>query len=85
MPSGTPINRQWIVVLDDGTPVVDWGNGSGVDLISGNFVRFQENRYSHVIQDSELDVLKRAGQVSSYDSQVVFIVSLPEPPHHTME
>ncbi len=80
MPTGIPVNRQWIVVLEDGTPLLDWENGKGIDLSTGEFIDFQESNYSHPIQDDELEVLKRAGRVSSYDAQRVFVSSLPEMP-----
>ncbi len=80
MPNGIPVNRQWIVVTLDGTLLLDWENGTGVDLLSGEFVDYQESEYSHPIQDDELEVLKRAGRVSSYDAQRVFVNSLPEMP-----
>ncbi len=34
MPSGVPIDRQWVFVLDDGRPVVDWGDDLIQDMNS---------------------------------------------------
>ena len=85
MPSGTPISRQWVCMLNDGTPVIDWGDGRAQDIYSGDFMEFNEKDYSHPITDPELDMLVRAGRVEHYDSQNVYIYSLPEPPRKTID
>jgi hypothetical protein len=85
MQSGTPIDRQWITVLKDGTPVLDWGEALFQDLLSGNFVSVDKSEYSHPIRDDELDLLKRAGRVERFDARQVFIYSLPERPRRTIE
>ena len=38
MSTGTPINRQWVIVLKDGNIVIDWGDGLYQDVRSGDFV-----------------------------------------------
>lgn len=83
--SGTPIIRQWIYMMNDGSPVIDWGDGKVQDMYTGDFMPFEERNYSHGITDSELDVLKNAGRVSSYDSLNVFVNSLPEPPRDMID
>lgn len=83
--SGTPINRQWVYMMNDGSPVIDWGDGKVQDMYSGEFAPFEERNYSHGITDRELDVLKNAGRVDSYDSQNVYVNSLPEPPRDMIE
>lgn len=85
MPTGVPINRQWIYVLKNGTFVVEWGEDLAQDLWSGDFLHPIRSEYSHPIRDDELELLKRAGRVESYDAQRVFVFSLPEPPRRTME
>lgn len=83
--TGTPISRQWIYMLQDGTPVIDWGDGKVQDMYSGDFKPFDEKDYSHPITDRELDVLKNAGRVSKYDSKDVYVNSLPEPPREMID
>jgi hypothetical protein len=78
MSGGIPILRDFVIVLSDGSPVYDWGEGVGVDLFTGEFVLFNSDDYSHPIQDEELDVLRKAGRINSYDQQKVFVPSLPE-------
>jgi hypothetical protein len=85
MPTGIPINRQWIYILKNGSPVVEWGEGLAQDMLSGEFLHPAEGDYSHAIRDDELEMLKRAGRVESYDAQQVYIYSLPELPRRMME
>lgn len=83
--TGTPISRQWIYMLQNGTPVIDWGDGKVQDMYSGDFTPFDEKDYSHPITDRELDVLKNAGRVSQYDTKNVYVNSLPEPPREMID
>ena len=85
MQSGTPIDRQWITVLKDGRPVLDWGEALVQDLLSGDFVSVDKSEYGHPIRDDELDLLKRAGRIERFDARQVFIYSLPERPRRSIE
>ncbi|MCJ7534710.1 MAG: hypothetical protein MUO57_04170 [Anaerolineales bacterium] len=85
MPSGVPIDRQWIFVLDDGSPVVDWGDDLIQDLLSGDFSASNREDAGHPIRDDELEMLKRAGRIERYDSRHVYIYALPERPRPTIE
>ena len=78
MSQGTPIEKQYVIVLQDGTFAVDWGNGRVQDLMTGDFLQVREADFAHVIYDAELDVLKRRGRVVDYDSQHVYLAPLPE-------
>lgn len=84
MSSGVPVNRQWVIVLSDGTPVVEWGDGTGVNLYSGEIVHFDQSDYSHAIQDIELENLKKSGHILSYDQHQVYVSSLPEFPQNPL-
>ncbi len=85
MSIGTPINRQYVCMLIDGTPVIDWGTDRAQDIFSGDFIEFNERVYSHPITDNELDVLIKAGRVADYDTQTVYVHALPEPPRQTID
>ena len=85
MPSGLPIDRQWVFVLDDGRPVVDWGDDLIQDLLNGDFLESNRKDPGHPIRDDELDMLKRAGRIERYDSRHVYIYTLPERPRPTIE
>ena len=85
MPTGLPINRQWVYMLKNGTPVFDWGDGLAQDLLSGEFIHFDRGDFSHAIQDDELEMLKRAARIERYDADRVYVYSMPEPPRSTLE
>lgn len=85
MPGGVPIDRQWIFVLRDGRPVLDWGDGLVQDLLNGEFVNFSKETISHPIQDDDLEMLKRAGRIERFNDRQVYVYSLPERPQPTLE
>jgi hypothetical protein len=85
MPSGVPIDRQWVYVLEDGRPVIDWGDDLVQDLLSGDFFTSEKSEYSHPIRDDELEMLKRANRVERFDNRHIYIFTLPERPRPTME
>jgi hypothetical protein len=72
MPVGIPISRSWFLVLKNGTPIIDWGNGVAVDLMKEIFIEFSEREFSHNISDEELDILKRGGRLAGYDARQVY-------------
>ena len=80
MSGGIAISRQWILVLLDGSVVVDWGNGLAVDLAKGEFVQFSDSKVSHPVSDDDLSILKRMGRVASFDQMLVYVTTMPEPP-----
>lgn len=85
MPSGTPVNRHWVIVLKDGAVAIDWGDGIFQDVRSGEFLQCSERDVSHHIMDKELDWLKHIGRVDCYDSKEVYFYSLPERPQSTLD
>ena len=82
---GTPIKRQWIIVLNDGSIVIDWGDGIYQDIRTGAFLSIREEEYSHHILNPELEWLVKIGRVASYDALIVNIHSLPERPQRTID
>lgn len=85
MATGTPISREWVCMMIDGVPVIDWGDGRAQDLYTGDFRPYKDAEYSHPITDQELDVLINAGRVADYDVQTVFVNNLPEPPRKMLD
>lgn len=85
MSAGTPINRQWVIVLKDGNIVIDWGDALYQDVRTGDFVEVSEKEISHHVLNEELDLLVRAGRVAAYTNLVVYFNSLPERPQRTIE
>jgi hypothetical protein len=85
MAGGTPINRQWILALKNGTIVIDWGDGLFQDVRSGDFIPVMESEVSHHILNEELDWLIRIGRVAAYTAVTVWFPSLPERPQRTID
>lgn len=85
MSDGTPVNRQWVIVLKDGTIAIDWGDGLFQDVRSGEFVAVVENDISHHVLNEELDWLIKVGRVSSFTTSTVNFHSLPERPQRTID
>ncbi len=84
MPLGIMLQRSLVFVLKNGAIVLDWGDGAAIDLLENEFLRFDERDYSHAVSDEELEFLKHAGRVASYDSRTVYVHSLPEPPQKSL-
>jgi hypothetical protein len=80
MTAGTPIDRHWLVVLRDGTVILEWGDGTGVDMASNEFVQLKPGQWSHAVQDDDLETLRRMGRIAGYDAHRVYVLSLPERP-----
>ena len=84
MHTGVPVYRHWVLVLRDGSIVVDWGEGLFQDIYTGQFLRGLEGMISHTAQNVDLQILERAGQVDGYDANQVWLVNLPERPQKLM-
>jgi hypothetical protein len=85
MPGGTPIPRGLVFVLVSGETVVDWGDGRVQDIETGSFIEFKESDFGRSIADSDLERLRNAGRVASFDARMVFLLPLPEPPRRTID
>lgn len=85
MKSGTPVSRHCVVTLNNSSIVVDWDNGTGQDIHTGQFFTIDEKDVSHTTLDEELEVLRKSGLVERYDSIQVHFVTLPDYPKKTIE
>ena len=85
MSSGVPVPRSMLISLKSGDIVVDWGNDRIQDIITGEFITLDEDEYGQTVLDGELEIMKKNGQIIKYDSRMVYIGPLPEPPLQTME
>ena len=85
MNRGLAVPRGWVFVLKTGEHVVDWGDARVQDLLSGEFMEFSEQDYGWGISDSDLSSLKNNGRVESFDSSMVYLRPLPEPPLRTID
>lgn len=78
MAEGTPVSRNWIVVLHNGVIAIDWGDGLYQDVMAGEFIKVNESEISHLATETELDWLVRIGRVVVYDSKEAHFRNLPE-------
>ena len=85
MPTGKPINRYCLVVLQDGRFVIDWENSLFQDILTGEFFRISEQEVSHQAQDDELETLRRMGCISEFDATLAYFYPLPEPKRSTID
>jgi len=83
MITGTPIHREWVYALQDGTIVVDWGEGNLQDIVTGDFLR--EGKFVHELQDYELENLRNSGYIDEFDSRNVYLRPLPEIKRPTLD
>ncbi len=85
MPAGTPFPRQFVLMLEDGRVVLDWGSDLYQDAYSGEFTEDLHCQISHTIQDDELEILKRAGRVEQFNRTQVFFLGLRERPFKPLD
>ena len=85
MAGGTPVGRAWVVMLHNGTIVIDWGDALFQDAYTGDFIQVSEHQISHRALDNDLDWLRRIGRVDGYDAHQVYFASLPERPARSLE
>jgi hypothetical protein len=85
MPVGSPIDRQWVFMLEDGRVAIEWSDTLFLDVTEGTFLPAENKLISHTILDKELDVLVRAGIISQFDTKKVYFYNLPEQPKQTIE
>ena len=62
MSGGTPVHRQWVLVLHNGEIVVDWGDGWVQSVYSGEFMQIDQTQTSLSVQNDDLEMLVRAGR-----------------------
>jgi hypothetical protein len=80
MPNGTPFKREFVLVLEDGRVVLDWGDGLFQDLNTGDFLEGLKVLASHKIENPQLELLIRAGRVERFNRHEVIFLNLPERP-----
>ena len=85
MSDGIPVPRTMLISLKTGDIVVDWGNNRIQDIITGDFITLDEDEFGQTVNDGELEIMKKNGQILNYDSRMVYIGPLPEPPLQTID
>ncbi|MHB0988532.1 MAG: hypothetical protein ACYC3P_07710 [Bellilinea sp.] len=77
MTSAVSINRQWVIVLNNGDVVIDWGDGVFQDVMNGAFLPEVDQTGSHPVQDNECAWLEKAGAIQGFDKTQVYVYDLP--------
>ena len=85
MPTGTPISRHCLVVLQDGRFVIDWENTLFQDIRTGEFLHCSEHEVDHLMQDDELELLKRISIITEFDPKHAYVLPLPEQNRRTLD
>jgi len=73
-----PIPRSKVFVLLDGTFVVRWSENRVQELESGQYRSFEKRDFGAPITDYELNQLRQAGIVESFDREDVVLCPTPE-------
>jgi hypothetical protein len=85
MPEGLAIFRRWVLVLNNGTVIIEWGDGIFQDVHTDEFLENISLIGSHAILDEELEWLKRMGNIAGFDDTNVYVNNLPEFPKKTID
>ena len=85
MTGGIPVDRHWVLVLDNGTVLIDWGNHLFQDVDTGEFLELAEEPNAQSAQEEILTVLKQHSIINHWDDRCVYFNYLPERPSRTVE
>lgn len=72
-----PVPRSRILVLGDGTFVVQWEERQVQALLTGRYYPFDYRTAADPITDFELGQLQQAGIVENFDAELVFLMPMP--------
>lgn len=76
--NGSPVPRYQVFVLADGNIAIQWTENAVQCLMTGAYCEYHQRDFGHRITDSELEQLKTAGVIESYDQAYVWVYALPE-------
>jgi hypothetical protein len=85
MTGGIPVDRHWVLVLQDGTILIDWGNHLYQDVDTGEFLELVEDPIAQSAQEEMLVILKQRSIINSWDERCVYFNYLPERPIKPVE
>lgn len=71
------INRKWFIMLTNGIPALDWGDGMAQELQTGEFVCYTTEEYGHILSNEELTTLVNLGQIASFTPNQAAIYAWP--------
>jgi hypothetical protein len=85
MASGIPVDRHWILVLQNGTVLIDWGECLFQDVDTGEFKELEEEPVGHSVQEDMLKTLKQRNIIADWDDRIAYFNYLPERPSTPIE
>jgi hypothetical protein len=85
MPGGIPVDRHWVLVLTNGTILIDWGNHLFQDVDTGEFMELATDPVAQPIQEEMLKILKQRSIIHSWDDRMAYFNFLPERPTRTAD
>jgi hypothetical protein len=80
MSGGIPVDRHWVLVLTNGTILIDWGNHLFQDVDTGEFTELTADPIAQPVQEEMLKILKQRSIIHSWDDRIVYFNYLPERP-----
>jgi hypothetical protein len=85
MQGGTPVSRQYVLVMPNGDIAIDWGTRDFQNVHTGEFFKLDNDLTIHQARDADLEILKRSGQVEKFDTMNVWFFGLTDRPITTIE
>ena len=85
MTIGLPVPRGWVLLTKTGEVVLDWGDGRIQDVLTGDFLNLTDQEIGGAARDADLEVLRKAGRVESFDARTVYLRPLPDAPRPSLE
>ena len=85
MASGIPVDRHWILVLQNGTVLIDWGECLYQDVDTGEFQTLEKEPVAHSVSEEMLKTLKQRNIIADWDDRIAFFNYLPERPSIPIE
>jgi hypothetical protein len=85
MRGGMYIDRQYVLILQNGVMVIDWGDCVFQDVDEGTFMKCDEALISHTASVVDLNRLKFSGKIDDFDDKRVYFVGLPDRPVKSLD
>ena len=85
MAGGIPVDRHWVLVLQNGTVLIDWGENLYQDVDTGEFLEMESEPVANSAQEEMLKILKQRNIIADWDDRVAYFNYLPERPSNMIE
>lgn len=76
--NSTPYPRTQIFTLNDGTPVIQWGDTNVQDIATGKFRAYTPRDFGRRLSDEDLSRLKDLQIIHHFNRTYVWLYALPE-------